>query len=270
MISYLGVTVDELVQLFEAAFSFSDDRTDRVYEEAYHLEEIIIDANNDLLTGDLSAASEIQDDDFDDEEDEFDDEDEDLDDDFVDVFVDDDGRLHSLGESLSFAAEAVIGFLTDYIITDDIDEDWLSLDHARGALLALRISLPTLEEVPEVACAYSFSIDRDAKTGLPSFVSMKALSPETTLLDSLTRTDTHYTGVVSDETALEELFASVGIPENERYPLGDAISEAAFHLADEQCGIAFDVSKFRSDLMKLAAKHRVHVVTEDHDSDVKH
>ncbi len=267
MISYLGVTIDELVQTFEAAFSFSDDRTDRVHEEPYHLEEVIIDENNDALIAELAEASDIQDDDFDDEEDEFEDE---GDDDFVDVFVDDDGRLHSLGESLSFAAEAVIGFLTDYIITDDLDEEWLSLDHARGALLALRISLPSLEEVPEVACAYSFTIDRDPISGLPSFVSMKALSPDTTLLDSLTRTATQYRGVVSDETALEELFESVSIPENERFPLGDAISEAAFHLADEQCGIAFDVSKFRGDLLKLAAKRRVHVVLDEQDSELKH
>jgi hypothetical protein len=267
MISYLGVNIDELVLTFENAFAFSDDRTDRVYEAPYHLEEIIIEAMGDeVLAADLAEA-EAHDDEMDEEDDEHDYEDEE---EFVDVFVDDDGRLHSLGESLSFAAEAVVGFLTDYIITDDIDEEWLSLNHARAALLALRISLPTIEDVPEIACAYSFKITRDAETGLPNFVTMKALSGDTLLLDSLTRTETHYEGVVSDETGLDELFDSVNIPENERFALADAISEAVFHLADEQCGIAFDVKKFRGELMKLAARHKVHVVLEDHDSEVKH
>lgn len=267
MISYLGVTVDELVQTFENAFAFSDDRTDRgVYEAPYHLEEIIIDAEEDaVLAAEWAEAMEAQDDDLDDEDEDYEDDEE-----FVDVFVDDDGRLHSLGESLSFAAEAIVGFLTDYIITDDLDEEWLSLNHARGALLALRISLPTIEDVPEIACAYSFNIARDAKTGLPSLVTMQALSGDTVLPDSLTRSDSHYDGIVSDESSLDDLFDSVGIPENERYALGDAISEAVFHLADEQCAITFDVKKFRGDLMKLAAKHKVHVVLEDHDSDVKH
>jgi hypothetical protein len=265
MISYLGVNIDELVTTFEASFSFSDDRTDRVYEAPYHLEEIIIDETDEVLQAELAEADEYHEDDFEDDDEEFED-----DDDFVDVFVDDEGRLHSLGESLSFAAEAVVGFLTDYIITDDLDEEWLSLNHARGALLALRISLPSIEEVPDITCAYSFNIKRDPSTGLPSFVTMKALSADTILLDSLTRTSDHYEGVVSDETALDDLFDSVGIPEEERYALGDAISEAVFHLADEQCGIAFDIKKFRGDLLKLAAKHRVHVVLEDHDSEVKH
>lgn len=267
MISYLGVTVDELVLTFENSFAFSDDRTDRVYEAPYHLEEIIIDPQDDeVLAAELAEAESL------DEQDELDDEEEEYEDDeeFVDVFVDDDGRLHSLGESLSFAAEAVVGFLTDYIITDELDDEWLTLNHARGALLALRISLPTIEDVPEIACAYSFSIARDPKSGLPSFVTMKALSGDTLLLDSLTRSATHYEGVVSDETALDDLFESVGIPQDERFPLGDAISEAVFHLADEQCGIAFDVKKFRGDLMKLAARHKVHVVLDDHDSEVKH
>lgn len=269
MISYLGVTVDELVQTFEAAFSFSDDRTDRVHEEAYHLEEISFDGIQGLPSGEDLDHSELDLEDDLDEED-FDIDDMDDEDDFVDVFVDDDGRLHSLGESVAFAAEAVVGFLTDYMITDEIDDDWLTLDLARGALLALRISLPTIEEMPEVTCAYSFKITRDLSTGLPNFVSMKALSSETMLLDCLTRTETHYEGVVSDETALDDLFESVNIPEAERYALGDAISEAVFHLADEQCGIAFDVKKFRSDLIRLAARHRVHVVPNEPDHRSKH
>ncbi|MBC7659503.1 MAG: hypothetical protein H7249_07315 [Chitinophagaceae bacterium] len=269
MISYLGVTVDELVQIFESSFSFSDDREGRIYEEAYHLEEIIID--DEVLAADLAEADALDQADMDDEDFDSEDFEDDDEDDFVDVFVDDDGRLHSLGESLPFAAEAVVGFLTDYIIADDIDEEWLTLDQARGALLALRISLPTLEEVPDVACAYSFKIARDSDTSLPQFVTMKALSPETLLLDSLTRTETHYEGVVSDETSLDDLFASVGVPEAERFALGDAISEGVFHLADEQCGIAFDVKKFRRDLHKQATKHKVRVVKDDGlDGGLKH
>lgn len=265
MISYLGVTIDELVTTFEDALAYSEDRTGRSYSASYKPDPTTIRKNaSSIKTVDSAGirAKKIYDDvaskDFWDSLDDEDDEDV-----TIDVFVDEDGRLHSLAESLSFAAEALVGFLTDYIITDEIDDEWLTLDLARGALLGLRISLPTFEEIPEVTCAYRFRIERDLKTGLPTYISAKSLDSRALLLDTLTRTSTHYEGIVSDETSLDLLFLTAGIPEAERYDLGEAISEAVFHLADEQCGIAFDAKKFRGEIMRLAARHRMHVVPND-------
>lgn len=252
MISYVGVTIDELVTTFDDSLVYSDNRVGRVHAAPY----VALDAIPPLkaVPNDETRADDFAPDgwkDLDEEEGD------------IDVFVDEDGRLHSLAESLSVAADALVAFLTDYIITDEIDDEWLTLDLARAALLGLRVSLPAFEEIPDVTCAYKFRIDRDPKTGQANFVTARALNGGTLLLDTLSRTPTHYEGVVSDETALDELFISSGIPEAERFALGEALSEAVFHLADEQCGIAFDVMKFRGEIMRLAARHRMHVVPKE-------
>lgn len=256
MISYVGVTIDELVTTFDDALIYSDNRVGRVHAAPYVGLNAVPPLKSVPLAGAISrditslpldeTIAGLEDLEAD-----------------LDVFIDEDGRLHSLAESLSVAAESLVAFLTDYIITDEIDNEWLTLDLARSALLGLRVSLPSLEEIPEVTCAYKFRIDRDPKTGMPIFVTARAMSGTALLLDTLSRTSSYYEGVVSDETALDELFIASGVPENERFALGEAISDAVFHLADEQCGIAFDVMKFRGDIMRLAARHRMHVVPKE-------
>ena len=257
MLSYLGVTIDELVRTFEDSLTYTGDRAGRVYAAAYAAEDqapsIPLKALSPGQT--LKLASDEQDDEWD----ELDDDEEAM----IDVFIDEDGRLHSLAESLFYAGEALVGFLTDYIITDEIDRDWLSLDLARGALLGLRISLPVFEEIPEVTCAYKFKIDRDPKTGAPVFVTARVLDQGPVLPDLITRTPTSYEALVSDETDLDDLFEVSGIPEAEHFALEDAMSDAVMHLSDEKCGIAFDVKKFRGDIMRLAARHRMHVVPKE-------
>lgn len=257
MISYLGVTVDELVQTFEATFAFSDDRTDREFDEPYDVEEITVD-EEELAAAE--AAGELPED--------FDLDLDDLDDEEGDVFVDDEGQIHSLGQTLPIAADAIVSFLTDYIVADDIDEEWMTLDQARGALLALRIVYPSIEEIPEIACTYSFSVKRDAETGKPAHVTMEIVRGETEVADSLSRSAESYEGVVSDETELEDLFDKSAIPEDERSALADAIHEAMFFLAEEQCGIVFDVKAFCSQLAEVAASPRT--ADENSESEVIH
>lgn len=243
MISYLGVTIDEIVQTFENTFAFSDDRSDRLFEEVVEVSE----ASEDEEEGEELSAD--ADEDFEDMEDLEDDE-------IEDVFVDDEGNLRALGQTVAFAAEAAIGFLTDYIVTDDIDEEWLTLDQARGALLAFRIILPSLDEIPEAEAAYSFTISRDLETGFPNQISMKTLSIEAGETESLTFSASSYEGVISDRTALSELIETSGIPEGERELLDSLISEAVFTLADEQCEIVFDVRSFCKEIADLALQHK--------------
>ncbi|MCX6131016.1 MAG: hypothetical protein NTX25_18400 [Proteobacteria bacterium] len=137
-----------------------------------------------------------------------------------------------------------------------MDEEWLTLDQARGALLALRIILPSLEEIPEVESAYSFSVKRDPLTGLPNFVSMKPLSSETAHAESLHVSSASYDGVINDDTSLVELIENANIAEDDRELLGEVLSEAVFALADEQCGIIFDVKAFCDKIAALAAAHK--------------
>lgn len=254
MISYLGVTLEELVSTFEDSLAYTEARLDREYSSPYSSvgkpQKPILKAvkPSDELRPSRQRASFEDWDDWDDDDAE------------VDVYVDDNGVLHSLAECLPIAAEAVVGFLTDYIVTDELDDAWLNLELARGALLGLRICLPAFEDIPEVMCAYKFKIDRDPKNGLPVFVSAEALPAGASMTESLTRSENLYEGVVSDDTSIEEYFDKMKVPEAERYDLGEAISEAVFALADEQCGIAFDAKKFRSGILRLAAKHRMHVV----------
>lgn len=258
MISYLGVSVDELVQVFEASFAFSEDRTDREFDEPYDVEEIV------AAEDELSAAEEAED--LSDEDDLEDwDDDEDMD---ADVFVDDEGQIHSVGQTLLGAADAMVSLLTDYIVTDDIDEEWMTLDQARGALLALRIVYPSIEEIPEVACTYSFTIKRDAETGRPAHVNMSILRSETEVADSLTRTADSYAGVITEDSALDELFDSAAVPEAERNALADAIVEGLLTLSEEQCGIVFDVKAFCRNIAEIAESLKT--LDEEAASDVTH
>src|SRR5688572_793326 len=114
MISYLGVTFDELLQAFEDSFAFSDDRPDRLLEEP------------------IEVSEEDADDEADDDN-EVDDTDEEND----GITIDEQGQLHAFGETVPDAAETALAFLTDYIVADNMDESWLPLHEARGALLAL-------------------------------------------------------------------------------------------------------------------------------------
>ncbi len=250
MISYLGVSVDELVQAFEASLAFTDDREGRSLEEPISFEETSEEDEDE----ESLEASESDEEAFDEE-----DEDEDL----TDIFVDDSGLLHSYGPTVPAAAEYAIEFMTDYIIADDIDESWLTLDQARGALLALKIVLPTLEEIPEVECAYSFTIGRDEQTGLPNSVKMEPVSVEAAV-ESFTRSATAYEGVVKDSTILVNLFEANGVPQEEFEVLVDVMSEAIFALADEQCAIVLDVKAFVEALSAVKANpNRLELVDQD-------
>ncbi len=252
MISYLGVSVDELVISFEGAVVYTEDREGRTYSAPYsaHTKSRKLKTDKTRSPG-LRSFLNADDDDWDE-----------LDDDDVpeyEVFADNEGRLHAFAESLPFAADALINFLTDYIITDEMDESWMTLDMARGALFGLRMSLPTFEEIPFVPCSYRFRVDRDPRNGMPMNITANAL-PMGSVSNRLERNDLFYEGVVSDDTDLDELFAAMKIPEAERFDLGEAISEGVFHLADQQCAIAFDVKKFRGDILRYAARNRMHVV----------
>lgn len=233
MISYLGVTFDELLQAFEDSFAFSDDRPDRLLEEPIEVS-----------------------DDESDEDEGFEEEDFEDDEESDDVAIDEEGQLHAYGETVPEAAETALAFLTDYIVSDRMDESWLPLNEARGALLALQSLMEELDEIPEVDCAYHFVISRAATTGYPEFVTMRPLNGATAPSESLTRTAKTYEGVVNDNTALTELFAQADIPEDEQQLLADVISEAVFALAEEQCGVVLDVKAFCRSLAQMAAAHR--------------
>ncbi len=238
MISYLGVTFDELLQAFEDSFAFSDDRPDRLLEEPIEVSE-------------ADEADDESADDFDDNDEDFEDDEE-----SDGVELDEQGQLHAYGESVPDAAETALAFLTDYIVADNMDESWLPLNEARGALLALQSLMDELDEIPEVDCAYHFVISRAEATGYPDFVTMRPLNGETAPSESLTRTDKVYEGVVNDNTALTELFAKAGIPEDEQELLADVISEAVAALAEQQCGVVLDVKAFCRSLAQMAAAHR--------------
>jgi hypothetical protein len=237
MISYLGVTFDELLQAFEDSFAFSDDRPDRLLEEPIEVSEADEDDESD-------ADEEVEVEEFEDDEE-------------VDgLMIDEQGQLHAYGESVPDAAENALAFLTDYIVADELNEEWLPLNEARGAVLALQSLLEELDEIPEVDCAYHFVISRSETTGYPDFVTMRPLNGETAPAESLTRTDKAYEGVVNDNTALTELFAKAGVPEDEQELLADVISEAVGALAEEQCGVVFDVKAFCRTVAEMAAAHR--------------
>lgn len=238
MISYLGVTFDELLQAFEDSFAFSDDRTDRLLEEPIEVSEEEVDGEE------LDAADDELDDEDDDEEGEDD-----------GLFIDEDGQLHAYGESVADAADNALAFLTDYIVGDNMDESWLPLHEARGALLALQSLATDLDEIPDIDCAYHFVIARDPGTGYPNFVTMRPLNVESAPAESLTRTEASYEGVVNDNTALTELFAKAEIPAEEQELLADVISEAVFTLAEEQCAVVLDVKAFCVSLASMAAAH---------------
>jgi hypothetical protein len=233
MISYLGVTFDELLQAFEDSFAFSDDRPDRLLEEPIEVSEADEDDESDADEEDY-------------EEDESDD----------GILIDEQGQLHAYGETVPDAAETALAFLTDYIVADNMDESWLPLNEARGALLALQSLMDELDEIPEVDCAYHFVISRAEASGYPDFVTMRPLNEESAPAESLTRTDKAYEGVVNDNTALTELFAKAEIPEDEQELLADVISEAVAALAEQQCGVVLDVKAFCRSLSQMAAAHR--------------
>jgi hypothetical protein len=237
MISYLGVTFDELLQAFEDSFAFSDDRPDRLLEEPIEVSEADEDDESD-------ADDDIEDEEFEDDEE------------ADGLMIDEQGQLHAYGESVPDAAENALAFLTDYIVADELNEEWLPLNEARGAVLALQSLLEELDEIPEVDCAYHFVISRAETTGYPDFVTMRPLNGETAPAESLTRTDKAYEGVVNDNTALTELFAKAGVPEDEQELLADVISEAVAALAEEQCGVVLDVKAFCRTLAEMAAAHR--------------
>jgi len=252
MISYLGVTIDELVQSFEDSFAFSDDRTDRVLAEAIEVE--IFEGDEDELQAAEEADSETagEDDDLEDEE-------------STDIFIGDDGQLHAYGETVPFAAEVAVDFLTDYIVADDIDEEWLTLEQARGALLALRILLPDLEEIPEVDCVYSFIVKRDPETGYPNHVTMQPLSSEIPVKETMSFNESAYEGVLSDNTSLAQLFEAANVPEDDCELLADVISEAILALAEEQCGVAIDIKAFAQKIAEFAADQKPAVVESTND-----
>jgi hypothetical protein len=237
MISYLGVNFDELLQAFEDSFAFSDDRPDRQLEEPIEVSEADEDDESD-------ADDDIEDEEFEDDEE------------ADGLMIDEQGQLHAYGESVPDAAENALAFLTDYIVADELNEEWLPLNEARGAVLALQSLLEELDEIPEVDCAYHFVISRAETTGYPDFVTMRPLNGETAPAESLTRTDKAYEGVVNDNTALTELFAKAGVPEDEQELLADVISEAVAALAEEQCGVVLDVKAFCRTLAEMAAAHR--------------
>jgi hypothetical protein len=237
MISYLGVNFDELLQAFEDSFAFSDDRPDRLLEEPIEVSEADEDDESD-------ADDDIEDEEFEDDEE------------ADGLMIDEQGQLHAYGESVPDAAENALAFLTDYIVADELNEEWLPLNEARGAVLALQSLLEELDEIPEVDCAYHFVISRAETTGYPDFVTMRPLNGETAPAESLTRTDKAYEGVVNDNTALTELFAKAGVPEDEQELLADVISEAVAALAEEQCGVVLDVKAFCRTLAEMAAAHR--------------
>ena len=237
MISYLGVTFDELLQAFEDSFAFSDDRPDRLLEEPIEVSETDEDDESD-------ADDDIEDEEFED------------DDEADGLMIDEQGQLHAFGDSVPDAAENALAFLTEYIVADEMNEAWMPMNEARGAILALQSLLEELDEIPEVDCAYHFVISRAETTGYPDFVTMRPLNAETAPAESLTRTDKSYEGVVNDNTALTELFAKAQIPDDEQELLADVISEAVAALAEEQCGVVLDVKAFCRSLNEMAAAHR--------------
>lgn len=247
MISYLGVTIDELVQAMESSLAFTDDREGRSLEEPISFEDDIEEEEAAELADAENEAEELELDDA-----ELEDEEEFEDDELTDIFIDEGGMLHTFGPTLPLAADSTIEFLTDYMIADDIDDSWLSLDQARGALLALKVLLPILEDMPEIESAYSFTIARDPSSGLPSSISMKSVNEESAEV-SLVRTEASYEGVVKDSTILVDLFETAGIPADEKEYLLEILSEAIFDLAEEQCGIVVDVHAFTKALAELTS-----------------
>ncbi len=258
MISYLGISLDDLLQTFEDAFVFSDDRASRFLEEAIEVAESEeLEAEEEEL--EASADDELSEDE------------EDFEDDGIDeVFIDDEGRLHAIGHNVYAAAEAAIDLLTDYIVADDLDDEWLTLDQARGVLLALRVILPTLEEIPELESAYSFSIERDPSTGYPKFLTMKPLEEGATASDTLTFTAESYEGQISGSGSLVEIIEAAGVPEKERELLFDVISEGIFTLDDQQCGIVLDVKAFTTKVSELAQGAKGSVAEDDSVSETQH
>lgn len=240
MISYLGVTFDELLQAFEDSFAFSDDRPDRLLEEPIEVSESDEDEDDD---SDIELEVEIDEDYEDDEGSDG-------------LMIDEQGQLHAFGDTVPDAAENALAFLTDYIVADNMNESWMTLHQARGAVLALQSLMEELDEIPQVDCAYHFVISRAETTGYPEFVTMRPLNGETAPAESLTRTDKAYEGVVNDNTALTELFAKAEIPEDEQELLADVISEAVAALGEEQCGVVLDVKAFCRSLEQMAAAHR--------------
>jgi hypothetical protein len=236
MISYLGVTFDELLQAFEDSFAFSDDRPERLLEEPIEVSDADADDAEDQAEDEDDEDGEVLESDG--------------------IHIDEEGQLHAYGETVPDAAETALAFLTDYIVADDMEESWLPLNEARGALLALQTLMDELDEIPEVDCAYHFVITRSPETGYPDFVTMRPLNGETAPAESLTRTDKAYEGVVNDNTALTELFAKAAIPEDEQELLADVISEAVAALAEEQCAVVLDVKNFCKALAGMAAAHR--------------
>jgi hypothetical protein len=63
-----------------------------------------------------------------------------------------------------------------------------------------------------------------------------------------------YTGIVLDSSSLAEMFASAGVPEDDRSLLTDIISEGVLSLSQEQCGIVLDTKNFVSTLVRAAAE----------------
>lgn len=239
MISYLGISIDDLLQAFEDSFVFSDDRGTRSLEEP-------IEVTEELVASEEEAES------LDAEESEADEE-EFEDDGMEEVFVDEEGRLHAIAPSVPAAAEAALDLLTDYIVADDIDPEWLTLDQARGALLALRVLFPSLEEIPEIDASYSFKIDRDPETGYPSFLSMQALPADSEVEETLSFDQESFQGKIGPRTSLLSLIEAAGVPENERELLFEVISEGVYTLDEQQCGIIFDARSFCQKIAELAA-----------------
>lgn len=238
MISYLGISIDDLLQAFEDSLVFSDDRPSRSLEEPIEVTEQLLDAEGEELEG-SAAEDEAEEEDYED-------------DGIEEVFVDEEGRLHTIAPTVPEAAEAALDLLTDYLVADDIDPEWLTLDQARGAVLALRVLLPTFEEIPEVESAYSFKIERDPGTGYPSFMTMKPLAPDTVAQESLTFDEKAYEGQVAPSSSLLSMIEEAGVPADERELLFEVISEGIYTLDEQQCGIVIDFAHFCQRISEMA------------------
>ncbi|MES2745748.1 MAG: hypothetical protein V4655_09990 [Bdellovibrionota bacterium] len=257
MISYLGVTIDELVTSFEDSLVYSDDRIGRIYEGPY--KELYVPDVKDIPPFPMHGTSEqIQF--WKDTKDDYWPEDREV---AEDVFVDDEGRIHSLSEALGFAAESLVGFLTDYIVTDEIDDEWMNLSIARGALLGVRVALPAFTGITDITSVYKIRIDRDLKTGKPTNIRVEALDHNIPHLDYIKSEPTHYEGIFSDETKFEEYLTVASIPLDEHPVLREILTDVSFRLGDERCGIVLDIRKFRGEILRLAARHRMHVVPNE-------
>ncbi|RYZ90579.1 MAG: hypothetical protein EOP04_03540 [Proteobacteria bacterium] len=253
IISYLGIDKSEVIASFEAALTLLDDRCNRVYETSYSPAANMKTKTQPMPSDAHPAWKELQGCE---------------DSSYVkvnpaDVIIDEDGKVQIEASSLTNACSILAEFLTDYIITGENVEEWLPLDCARAALLALIDSIPMIDEIEELTSVFSFKITRSPKTGLPTKVRVETISVNSSEHERISRSNQYYEGILSDETCLEEFCEEAKIPEREYLHVSAALSNAIFILSESKCSISFDVAKFKGGLTRGRTKKTLKLVNAD-------